>query len=382
MSNEKLIIPDKLKVGFQNRDGTYTGKLAYVIYIDAKGVVRKEKSWESWRDKKIKPVEIDNTPTEGFVLNKKVGGYKSEWNYRDAHVRVYDPRDFEFEISVPNLLFILTQCDCSRGKGLEGKFVYAWEGTELVLLPVSCEEYTKSKVFTDLQTKAVKGKELIPGASYVTKKQETLVYLGRFEYHWLTSARYSSRGTLQKAQVAKRYVFWNPAINEYRKKPEGFVYMDTPKNIAQLNSDVIVDDFADLVEKYHKSEHGTKVVGLFLKEVKPKKEDEDRESYYVEKDGEFLQYTASRSWQDKKINYLQTSEKFFMKDGVLHEQYWHGTVYPAGTPKPSYGYGYSYGRDRDAEQTIDWAEPNHMRLYAELESGQKYRIEYNTFTKD
>lgn len=129
MNNEQLFIPEKICVGFQTREGTYTGKLAYVIYYDQKGVRRKEKSWESWRNKKLPPVDFTNEPIEGFVLNKGVGGARQSygWNTRNEYIRVYDPRDFEFEISVANLLFILRECDCSRGKGLEGKFVYAWD---------------------------------------------------------------------------------------------------------------------------------------------------------------------------------------------------------------------------------------------------------------
>ena len=118
-------------------------------------------------------------------MNKKVGGYKSHWNFRDAHVRVYDPRGFEFEISVPNLLFILREGDCSRGKGLEGKFVYAWDKTELVLLPVASQDYQHSKNFTNLQDKKVSAKELVEGATYTTKKQEVLTYLGKFDYHFM-----------------------------------------------------------------------------------------------------------------------------------------------------------------------------------------------------
>ena len=55
MSNEKLYIPKKINVGFQLRQGTYTGKLAYVIYWDDKGKLRKEASWESWRHKPGEP---------------------------------------------------------------------------------------------------------------------------------------------------------------------------------------------------------------------------------------------------------------------------------------------------------------------------------------
>ncbi|VTS00459.1 Uncharacterized protein OS=Bacillus phage Bcp1 GN=Bcp1_227 PE=4 SV=1 [Gemmata massiliana] len=47
MSTQQLFIPDWIKTGFQNRQGTYTGKFAYVIYFDGKGTLRKETSWQS-----------------------------------------------------------------------------------------------------------------------------------------------------------------------------------------------------------------------------------------------------------------------------------------------------------------------------------------------
>ena len=68
--NTQLYIPKKIKVGYQSRSDTYTKKLAYIIYYDDKGVLRKERSWEGWRDKKIAAEEFDNVPTSGFVLHK------------------------------------------------------------------------------------------------------------------------------------------------------------------------------------------------------------------------------------------------------------------------------------------------------------------------
>jgi len=70
----KNSIPKTIKVGFQKRADTYTQQLGYIIYYDQKNVLRKESSWESWRDKKIEPQEFKNEPTSGFVLNKKEGG--------------------------------------------------------------------------------------------------------------------------------------------------------------------------------------------------------------------------------------------------------------------------------------------------------------------
>ena len=52
-----IFVPKKVNVGFQNRKDTYTGKLAYVIYFDENGKLRKEPSWQGWRDKQI-PNEI------------------------------------------------------------------------------------------------------------------------------------------------------------------------------------------------------------------------------------------------------------------------------------------------------------------------------------
>ena len=112
-----IFIPKRINVGYQNRLDTYTGKLAYVIYYDEKGVLRKETSWNGWRDKDIPNTEFDNVPTEGFVFNKKVGDYSSGWDHRQAYCRVYDPRGFEFEITIENLLYILENCSCIKGKG-------------------------------------------------------------------------------------------------------------------------------------------------------------------------------------------------------------------------------------------------------------------------
>jgi len=99
-TSNKMNIPETISVGYQERKDTYTGKLAYVIYTDAKGVLRKEKSWDSWRDKKIKATQHTNEPISGFVLNKGVGGSRESygWNARNEYIRVYDPRGFEFEI--------------------------------------------------------------------------------------------------------------------------------------------------------------------------------------------------------------------------------------------------------------------------------------------
>jgi len=212
MTTEKLNIPKVIHVGYRNRSDTYTKKLAYVIYTDEKGKKRKEISWNSWRDHKITPEDFDNEPTSGFVLNKGVGGARGSWsssNVRNEYIRIYDPRGFEFEISVANLLFILTECNAFKGKGIEGEFIYAWDGTELILLPVGCVEYKTSTEFTALKSMKVTKKDMKEGLTYQHKDTSTMVYMGRQKVREFSG--WGGDETLTKLldPTVMRHVFWH-----------------------------------------------------------------------------------------------------------------------------------------------------------------------------
>ena len=235
-----MFIPKKIKVGYQSRQDTYTGQLAYVIYYDKSNKIRKEASWNGWRDKGIDPNDYDNVPTEGFVLNKKAGDYQSSWGGRKAYSRIYDPRGFEFEINIDNLLYILEHCRSDPGKALEGKFVYAWDGTELVLLPEGTQEFKDSQDFSDLKEKRVNIKKLQIGQEYYSKqKKEWCLYMGEFfinieKYRW--------------GQEFPRVYF----VNQNRlvfKTSSGFYYDSKPSFVAQRDfSGNFEDVMTELVE--------------------------------------------------------------------------------------------------------------------------------------
>ena len=183
MANERLNIPQTLKVGYQNRKDTFSGKLAYVSYINNKGEIAKQTSWEGWRDKKIEVGTYENKPIAGFVLNKSTGVDRYSWNRRITWCRVYDPRGFEVEISIDNLLYILQESSCTN-KELSGEYVYAWDGKDLVLLPTCSVDY---KLSTDLINKKEKitAKSLKIGSSYKGTLSEEMVYLGKMDwYNW------------------------------------------------------------------------------------------------------------------------------------------------------------------------------------------------------
>lgn len=236
MSSTTLFLPKKINVGYDSRNDTYTGKLAYVIYFDEKGVLRKQKSWDGWRKKELGNDEFDNVPTSGFVLNKKVGGYKSYWNIRQTMIRVYDPRGFEFEITPANLLYILENATSTKGKGLEGEFVYGWEGSELVLVPTDSPDYQDLVKINELRHAQdyVKAKDLKIGATYLSKDNKELIYMGKFdEYGW-------------GGKKDKKSFYFAKRIN-------GQAYFETMQSISgklvAVVSEECVEDYADIFYK-------------------------------------------------------------------------------------------------------------------------------------
>lgn len=181
-------IPQTLVVGYNERGDTYSGKLAYVVYVrnkkkDGEEEIAKECSWRGWIKPELGIDRFDNIPTEGFVLNKKVGDYNYGWwgEQRRAKIRVYDPRGFEVEITPDNLLWILECCSSIKGKGLEGEFVYGWDGKDLLLVPCASSDYIESKKLIEKrETKTVKAADLIVGNKYtLASNGETIVYIGK-----------------------------------------------------------------------------------------------------------------------------------------------------------------------------------------------------------
>lgn len=312
MSNERLNIPKQLKVGYQKRTDTYSGKLAYVTYIDKKGKVAKHMSWEHWRSKEMDVNDYDNVPTEGFVLNKRVGGHKSGWNFRQTKCRVFDPRGFEIEISMENLLYILQECTSTKGKGLEGEFVYAWQGPELILLPVCSEDYKASSELIE-KTEKITMKDLKIGSAYKGKESDYLVYIGKMEWYlWQ-----DKQEVVSGSSYYRRYRNWN----ELKKvilptffDPKDRIFRGY-KNMEKLDylidTDVItMDDVAGYCENFKET---SAYQNQFIKE--PAINDSlDNWNEYVEKNDNY-------SWGEYLIMKRPTDENIIVMRGERKKRY-------------------------------------------------------------
>lgn len=371
----KLYIPSKLKVGHQKRTDTYTDKLGFVTYFKNNGETFQNSSFYSWISEGTEVV-FENAPTDGFVLNSNVGGGSYGHYYRAEKVRVYDPRGFEVEILVSNLLFLLDYCNSYKGKGLEGKLVYAWSGKTIYLIPIECNDYKESMAFTGLQGKKVKAKELVPGYTYSSKNNEDLIFLGRFNYYFLPhydSCQRQKDIKENEAGVGKRYVFYTNTKFKIEREV---------KDVAELKVNSVHPDYESLVRKYMDSSVGSKIVGFKLKPAinLTDRKGNDNGSFYfsflnsdgsyscgIKYDGYFLIDENVKIGDDGKVE-IKTEKK-----AAFTQEYTEKNKDTWAYKNMTQGFKTYYGNCVPPErQVIKYEEPNKEVLYAILESGKEY----------
>ena len=374
--NSHLFIPTKIRAGFQARKDTYTQKLAYIIYYDNKGKIRKEKSWEGWRDETIDPVEFDNTPTDGFTLNKDVKRYSGEWfSSTRTLIRVYDPRGLEFEITTENLIGVLMHTDCLK-RGLIGQFVYAWAGQELVLLPTNSEEYQGAVKYTSGLSKKVKAKELVPGLCYSTKREGNVVYLGKFDYH-----SYKNNWTATGPRACqKRFIF------SKADKTDDFFPKDSVDFLAEPVNESPVSDYAARVEYFKGSFAANKIVKYELKPVSfdPSVKTDPNEFYkgreflvqgrYFSKIGgaaKEIHIEKEYNYNSQKRSYIQ--DGYTASDGNYSLNLENGIIQVCESQRDSYQYLRHYRQNVKTLEQIQSLTLYH--LYVTFECGVEVKID-------
>lgn len=293
-----VFIAPKIRVGFQKRDDCFTGKLAYIIYYDDKGKIRKEKSWNTWRSKTIPAEEFDNTPMDGFTLNKDVKRYSGDWfSSHRTLIRVHDPRGFEFEVTTENLIGILMHTDCLR-RGLIGQFVYAWVGPELVLLPTNSEDYQSAIKYTAGLSKTVKAKEMVPGISYKTKREGDVVFLGKLNWYSYSTKGYNLQGLRNESKVL---VFTNDDGKTFFNKPSaGF--------LSEANSNTPVSNFAELMQKFNKKTYANKIVRYEFRPVEfsPDYRDTDWYGPQLCRSTYFVQSSVAGVFREQQVSLIKS----------------------------------------------------------------------------
>lgn len=295
-------IPQKLLVGFNNRKDTYDGRLSFVIYYDEKNVLKQEKSLSNWETCKDDRIEIDNKPIKGIVLNKSIKRTGHFGSGRSL-LRVYDPRGFEYEITVDNLAKILHCGSTDKGEFL-GEFVYTWKGKDLYLLPTNTEEYKEALLHTKKQLKSITTKDLVVGYTYEKKKsKEELIYIGHLPYYEQNRKDENKEFYEYNKKKGKAHIFYN--LNEDRfEKPTMSVFSECINASPSQNLNEILD-------KFYNSPLGTEIINL--KQQKAVKNDnliEKLEDYHTEGSSRFYQLNRNGSAYNTNCLFIKIKNIF------------------------------------------------------------------------
>lgn len=135
---------DKYYVGFQKQ--RYSGAEAFRMLGFATpntgdyNFRKRKETVDSWSEKELTPMDLDNTPTHGFKIVDTVSRYSTS----NKFFRVEDPRGFELEIDVNNLLDLIENHTIVNGTIME-PLVWGRYGQGNYLVSSNSEEYKHYK---------------------------------------------------------------------------------------------------------------------------------------------------------------------------------------------------------------------------------------------
>lgn len=180
--NKNVIIPTKLIVGIEKNRDSKVGKLAY---YDESNKIKQEKLWKEAIDKNLGILNINNEPIKGFRLTENNLLDTVDWNNLNVKLVVRDPRGFEFEMTIGNLIYLMYNKSYDSGANLKGEFVYGWSGRNMMLIPTTSKDYELYKDYTkQINSESfVKEKDLKIGASYISKNNKEYVYMGVSKFY-------------------------------------------------------------------------------------------------------------------------------------------------------------------------------------------------------
>ena len=181
-----MYIPESVKVRVRHDsqyDNATTPKdntipLGFITYVDDKGKLKKENSWNGWGDEYIG--EFENSPMSGFKLENMVTRSRDYFGSGRTMYRVIHPNGFSFEISTDNLCELCMECEVNKCEFI-GEYVLAWMGQSLILIGTKSTDYMVTVETTKLINNGnIPPTQLVIGKPYQRKDGKFIgYYLGR-----------------------------------------------------------------------------------------------------------------------------------------------------------------------------------------------------------
>lgn len=272
---------------------------------------------------------IKNTPQKGFSINKNTYGEADYKSYVDG-VTVFDPRGFEFSISIGNFLHLVRSNVVDHGE-IMAECILSWSVKGyLVLLTTNSVGYKEALEYTKKQHLTFDAENLKEGQTYFTKKsKDPLVYMGRHKFNSSSSYIERELGFCFSPSKQLRHVFFNRENNK-------FISIMISKNIAGTLDDEICEDFDTLLSNFKNSYEGRIVKEISFEKITKDNVDQAEINPYIviNKNDRIMLFTGITQWRDTFIRF----ENLTLKGNILEEDderydflvFKNGKVYGAG----------------------------------------------------
>jgi hypothetical protein len=176
MANLVIKLFDKLYVGFQKRNTESGSPLGSLIPWGEDAASKKKMlQIDSWGDKKLKAVTLDNVPVSGFRISDSAR--QSSWGGDNTWIQIEDPRGFELFISVDNMVQIMNGNTIIDGE-IKIPCVWGRDGSKNILLPVNSEPYKDAIENTERLKQTFNMRGVKPGNKLELKDGRVVVYYG------------------------------------------------------------------------------------------------------------------------------------------------------------------------------------------------------------
>lgn len=243
-------IPKEIIVGFNrcSADGTWrygkdqSGLLGYATYKDEKGVLRKETSFNNWKNEDIPVRTIENSPIDGFSIVEGVLGDKYSWFPRNPYIVISDPRGFFIQIPLDNVITIIKEGEILNGK-IKNRLIYSWNGIQLTLMIYGGNDYKEATSFTSIinEKPNFTVSDMMKGDKFRTKSGDIVYYYGKYD-------RFREDGTNEG-----KFYWFIPSTEEYGKNIP-ITYRKVPKTI--IKREILKFEDLDIFNKYEEIVEG------------------------------------------------------------------------------------------------------------------------------
>jgi hypothetical protein len=211
MTQYSIKIPEQVYVGFQGRRSQDEVPLGFMTpYNDDEAGQRRRATVDNWargygNSKTFNSVILENKPMIGFKIGRAIrrsGG----WNGSGAsYVRIEDPRGFELEITIENLVMCMSDNLLDDGE-IIAECVWGRDGNRNILLPTNSEPYKNSVVLRTKVAAVIPLKEVTVGDEVELITGEKGIYLGSLLPLQLEGSLQYRTGKIEIVDSTKRYV--------------------------------------------------------------------------------------------------------------------------------------------------------------------------------